>query len=80
VKSTRAARNALHNESRVLINQNRHKNQESRKIGNNLEAKNPWKAAKFPALKLTRCPRSLAATLAALPSISEIPFPRFLFS
>jgi hypothetical protein len=25
-------------------------------------------------LKLVRCPRSLAATLAALPSISEIPF------
>jgi len=28
----------------------------------------------FPALKLSRCPRSLAATLATLPSISVIPF------
>jgi hypothetical protein len=27
-----------------------------------------------PALKLSRSPRSFAATLAALPSISEIPF------
>jgi hypothetical protein len=31
----------------------------------------------FGSLKLVRCPRSLAATLAALPSISESPFPRF---
>ncbi len=28
----------------------------------------------FPTLKLRRCPRSLAATLATLPSISVIPF------
>src|SRR5262245_24576298 len=28
----------------------------------------------FPRLKLSRYPRSFAATLAALPSISEIPF------
>ncbi|PYL48160.1 MAG: hypothetical protein DMF32_09560 [Verrucomicrobia bacterium] len=27
-----------------------------------------------PELKLSRCPRSFAAALAALPSISEIPF------
>src|SRR6266576_2127641 len=31
----------------------------------------------FPRLKLVRLPLSLAAALAALPSISEIPFPRF---
>jgi hypothetical protein len=30
-------------------------------------------------LKLSRCPHSFAATLAALPSISEIPFPRLAF-
>jgi hypothetical protein len=29
-------------------------------------------------LKLARCPHSLAASLAALPSMSEFPFPRFL--
>src|SRR6476661_2187678 len=34
----------------------------------------------LPALKLSCCPRSFAATLAALPSISENPFPRFLRS
>ena len=28
----------------------------------------------FPALKLARCPHSLAPTLVALPSISVIPF------
>jgi hypothetical protein len=41
VKRARAPRDALHNKSRILINQNRHKNQESRKRGNDLEARNP---------------------------------------
>jgi len=31
-------------------------------------------ASSFPALKLARCPHSLAPTLVALPSISVIPF------
>jgi hypothetical protein len=34
----------------------------------------------FAPLKLARCPRSLAATLAALPSMSLIPFAPFSFS
>jgi hypothetical protein len=34
----------------------------------------------FPALNLSRWPRSFAASLAALPSIPENPFPRFLCS
>ena len=33
----------------------------------------------FRDLKLSRYPHSFAATLAALPSISEVPFPRFAF-
>jgi hypothetical protein len=33
----------------------------------------------FCDLKLSRYPHSFAATLAALPSISEVPFPRFAF-
>ena len=35
--------------------------------------------AGLAGLKLSRCPHSFAAALAALPSISEIPFPRFRF-
>jgi hypothetical protein len=43
VKCARAACDALHDESRVFINQDRHKNQESRKRGKTLETTQPWK-------------------------------------
>jgi hypothetical protein len=41
VKCTRAARDTLHHEPRVLINQNRHTNQESTNAGKNVEFRNP---------------------------------------
>jgi len=53
-------------------------NREPRKSG--IEGTSCWiPDSDLAGLKFAHCPRSLAATLAALPSISEIPFPRFRF-